>query len=43
MGDFFPELKSREDLIVKTLRSEEESFNKTLDRGIDLFNREIKG
>jgi alanyl-tRNA synthetase len=43
MGSFFPELKTREDLIVKTLRSEEESFNKTLDRGIDLFNREIKG
>ena len=40
MGSFFPELKARKDLIVKTLRSEEESFNKTLDRGIDLFNRE---
>jgi len=43
MGSFFPELKARKDLIVKTLRSEEESFNKTLDRGIDLFNREIEG
>ena len=29
MGDFFPELKNREELIIKTLRSEEESFNKT--------------
>ena len=29
MGDFFPELKNREELILKTLRSEEESFNKT--------------
>ena len=43
MGDFFPELKNREELILKTLRSEEESFNKTLDRGIELFTKEIKG
>ncbi len=42
MGDFFPELKNREELIVKTLRSEEESFNKTLDRGIDLFTSETE-
>jgi alanyl-tRNA synthetase len=41
MGDFFPELKKREELIIKTLLSEEESFNKTLDRGIELFNREV--
>ena len=43
MGSIFPELEERSDLIQKTLRSEEESFNKTLDRGIDLFNREIEG
>jgi len=42
MGDFFPELKNRQELIVKTLRSEEESFNKTLDRGIDLFTSETE-
>ena len=36
MGTFFPELKKREELIIKTLLSEEESFNKTLDRGIEL-------
>ena len=42
MGDFFPELRERRDLIEKTIRAEEESFNKTLDRGIDLFQREIK-
>ena len=41
MGTFFPELKTREELIIKTLLSEEESFNKTLDRGIELFNREV--
>ena len=42
MGSFFPELENRRELIVKTLRSEEESFNKTLDRGIELFNREVE-
>ena len=41
METFFPELKTREELIIKTLLSEEESFNKTLDRGIELFNREV--
>ena len=40
IGDVFPELKDRQELIEKTLRSEEESFNKTLDRGIELFRRE---
>lgn len=42
MGDFFPELIKRKELIIKTLNSEENSFNKTLDRGIDLFTREVK-
>jgi len=40
MKDTFPELGERAELIEKTLRSEEESFNKTLDRGIELFTRE---
>ena len=43
MEDFFPELLERKDLIEKTLRSEEVSFNKTLDRGIELFSRETQG
>jgi alanyl-tRNA synthetase len=42
MGKFFPELIDRANLIEKTLKSEEESFNKTLDRGIELFTRETK-
>ena len=42
MGDTFPELKTRSELIEKTLRAEEESFNKTLDRGIELFTRETE-
>lgn len=42
MGETFPELKERSSLIENTLKSEEVSFNKTLDRGIELFNRETK-
>ena len=40
MGDIFPEISVRSALIEKTLKSEEESFNKTLDRGIELFLKE---
>ena len=40
MGGVFPELQERSELIEKTIRAEEESFNKTLDRGIELFQRE---
>ena len=43
MKETFPELGDRSELIEKTLRSEEESFNKTLDRGIELFTREAEG
>ena len=42
MGETFPELNERSSLIENTLKSEEVSFNKTLDRGIELFNRETK-
>jgi alanyl-tRNA synthetase len=41
MGRVFPELKTRRDLIEQTLRREEESFNKTLDKGIALFENEV--
>ena len=40
MGVVFPELKKRRDIVQQTIRSEEESFNKTLDRGIELFHEE---
>lgn len=42
MDSVFPEIRKRENLILKTLQSEESSFNKTLDRGIELFNRKMK-
>ena len=39
MGEVFPEIKEKQDYIEKIIRSEEESFNATLDRGIDLFEK----
>ena len=42
MGDVFPELGAKHSLIKQTLRREEESFNKTLDKGIALFESEVR-
>ncbi len=36
-GDVFPELKDRRERILKLLLAEETQFNKTLDRGLKLF------
>ncbi|HEY8241460.1 MAG TPA: alanine--tRNA ligase [Kiritimatiellia bacterium] len=41
MGDVFPEIRSRREHVRDVIRGEEEAFNRTLDRGIDLFNDEI--
>ena len=40
MGDVFPEIRAKQKTIKETIRREEESFNKTLDRGIELFEAE---
>ncbi len=40
MGDVFPELRANKARVVETIRREEESFNRTLDKGIELFERE---
>lgn len=37
MGDVFPELKNRADVVRATLENEEASFNQTLDRGLKRF------
>ena len=41
MGDVFPEIRTQQSKIKETIRREEEAFNKTLDRGIELFEREV--
>ncbi|MCX6911234.1 MAG: alanine--tRNA ligase [Verrucomicrobia bacterium] len=42
MGDVFPEVRERRAAVEKTIRAEEESFNRTLDRGIQLFNEAME-
>lgn len=42
MGDVFPEIVDKKDYVKKVIKAEEESFNVTLDRGIDLFEEVIK-
>jgi alanyl-tRNA synthetase/REP element-mobilizing transposase RayT len=41
MADVFPELREKQTAITQTLRREEEAFNKTLDKGIALFESEV--
>ena len=40
-GDAFPELRKNAARVQKTLKAEEESFNRTLDRGLDLFDEVV--
>ena len=42
MSDVFPEIKEKKDYVIKVIKAEEESFNATLDRGIDLFEEVVK-
>lgn len=42
MGDVFPEVKEKKDYVKKVIKAEEESFNATLDRGIELFDEVVK-
>ena len=42
MGDVFPEISEKKDYVKKVIKAEEESFNVTLDRGIELFDEVIK-
>ena len=37
MGEAFPEIKEKQDHIERVIRAEEEGFNKTLDRGLEIF------
>ncbi|MGB8166915.1 MAG: alanine--tRNA ligase [Chthoniobacteraceae bacterium] len=41
MGDVFPELRARQKHVEEVLKREEEAFNKTLDRGIEMFDDNV--
>src|SRR5436190_5033427 len=43
MGHVFPEIVARKESVQQTIKMEEEAFNKTLDRGIELFENHIQG
>ncbi len=42
MGDIFPEVRAKKKQVQETIQREEEAFNKTLDRGIELFNAQVE-
>jgi alanyl-tRNA synthetase len=41
LGAVFPEIRVQKQKVQETIRLEEEAFNKTLDRGIELFNQAV--
>jgi alanyl-tRNA synthetase len=41
MGHVFPELREKQRTIKEVIQREEGAFNKTLDKGIELFEREV--
>jgi alanyl-tRNA synthetase len=41
MGDVFPEIRTKQKHVEEVLRREEEAFNRTLDKGIALFEAEV--
>lgn len=43
MGEAFPELVDKKDHIERVIRSEEEGFGKTLDRGLEIFDEVSAG
>ena len=42
MSQSYPELKTGKDLIVETLKNEEEKFSSLLDRGIKILNENLE-
>ena len=39
LGPVFPELKQQQEIVRRVIRSEEENFGRTIDRGLNIFNR----
>jgi len=42
MGEVFPEIRAKKKQVQDVIRTEEEGFNKTLDRGIELFEEAVR-
>ena len=42
MSQSYPELKRGKDLIVETLKNEEEKFSSLLDRGMKILNQNLE-
>ena len=43
MGSVFPEIRDKMGHVQKTIQAEEEAFNATLDRGLEIFEQTVKG
>jgi len=43
MSDVFPEIKTQQLHVERVIRGEEESFNQTLDRGLEIFEEAVEG
>ena len=41
MGHVFPELRAKQEHVEEVIQREEETFNRTLDRGIELFEKDV--
>lgn len=41
MGDVFPEIREKKDYVKKIIKAEEESFNATLDRGLEEYSSTV--
>jgi alanyl-tRNA synthetase len=42
MGDVFPEIRARKQIVQDVIRTEEEAFNKTLDKGLEIFEKILR-
>jgi len=42
LGPVFPEIETQQEIIRRVVRTEEESFGRTLDRGLQLFERGLR-
>jgi alanyl-tRNA synthetase len=42
MGNVFPDIRVKESNVKETIKREEEAFNRTLDKGVDIFEATLK-